>query len=260
MDKKEITNKLKNYLEGSLSEEQLDSQTKDIIKEYFFEQEKKNHWKSILSKEHHVKTFDSINDITPPKNVKFKETKVSPGTAKGKMFGILLILIVIISCLWLFTSNQKSEAIPEQTTIEHIMAEIHNSPMQYRNTKGPILHAKKRAQAYDLYNEKDYLNAGNIFEEITLNESFIEDDHFYLGLCYLYSDQAEDAVLVFKHILKQSKLERKDSSIWFLGLALIESKNYQEAKSYLQQVSEWQGNSGKLRKAKQASQLLDMIN
>jgi len=247
MNKKNLLSK---YIQGTMSEKELDDLTKTLVKDHFEESETKEKWKRLLEENYGVNSFENIEDWTAFKEKKKKsKTKLFYITTLSTMVASLLIFVI-------FTLNTESHT---SNPLDNILEEYYNSPVQYRNAKGASSISEKRLLAFDLYNNKDYKSAAKLLETVINKDAFVEDDYFYLGLSYLYQKEAQKSADIFKLILDQENLQRKDASTWFLALSLIESKAYPEARKYLNEVMEWKGNSGKIRKANQARELLSII-
>lgn len=252
---------LNKYVGQNNTEQELDSATKELVKDYFLQEDIKNKWKQLLSNDHNVKTFDKLEDIPSFKEQIQVNTKSIESTSKKDLFGKLILgtFAILILAIMLISYIQKKDSEQTLAPMANIMDEYYSSPMQYRNTKGPITNKEKRQKAFDLYNNKEYKKASKIFEDINASQIFIEDDHFYLGLCYLYNKEPLKATKSFKLILSEKNLQRDDSASWFLALSLIESQNYEEAKIHLDKISQWTGNAGKMKKAAQAAEILELI-
>ena len=247
MKKKDLLSK---YVQGTMSEKELDDITKMLVKDHFEEMETKEKWKKILDEKYGVKSFESLDDWND-----FKEKK---NKSRTRLF-YLTTLSTLVASLLIFVIFTLNTEPPTSDPLGSILSEEYNSPVQYRNSKGVSNLPEKRILAFDYYNNKDYQSAAKILETIVDKDAFVEDDYFYLGLSYLYLKKAMKASTTFKYILEQENLQREDATTWFLALSLIENKEYPEARKYLNEVAKWEGNSGKIRKANQAKELLSII-
>lgn len=233
-----------------MSENELDDMTKKIVHDHFEEFETKEKWKKILADNYGVKSFEDLEEWTS-----FKEKK---NKSKTKFFYLTSLSTLVASVLIfvIFTLNTGSDTT---NPLDNLMEEYYSSPIQYRNSKSPESISTNRQLAFEFYNNKDYKSSAKLLETVINKDDFIEDDYFYLGLSYLYQKQAEKSAAIFKFILDQGNLQRRDASTWFLALSLIEDKQYPEAEKYLSEVATWEGNTGKIRKARQAKELLELI-
>jgi len=241
-------NLLSNYIQGVKSEVELDEMTKILVKDYFEESETKEKWKKILVEKYGINSFEDLND--------WEEIKQKKPKTKLFRLSILSTLVASLLIFLIFTLNTETKT---SDPLANILEEYNSNPIQYRNTKGEGDIEGNRRLAFESYNNKDYQSSAEILEKIISNDAFNEDDNFYLALSYLYEKKAEKSVILFKKILDQENLQRRDASTWFLALSLIENEQYSEARIYLNDIAKWKGNSGKTRKADQAKELLSII-
>lgn len=205
MKKKEQTNQERNALAKK------DQMTEILITDYF-DQQQKTKWNKILEKKH---------------GVSFPQKK------RVKRIQLYRTLAVAASLLLLvFAGNFYSNT----NSAENLVAQYLEEPFPSENRKGIDAVADKRKEAIAAISAKEYLSAIKIFEEITQTEEAKVDDYFYLGLSYLYHENAEKAVVMLleARTMKPSNfLDTKDEINWYLALAYFQDGDKENAKKEL---------------------------
>lgn len=152
--------------------------------------------------------------------------------------------------------------IPRQTTAPSLQAQVHQ-----QLTKEIFPHSairKGASELDDLRHQFSQAYSGENFKlAITLGEQIIQlgnsstDDLFFLGLCYLYDEQAEKAIPFFVPISQQinSSARFQREAQWFLALAYLKLEREQSAIPLLKEFEKT--NSWKSR---DATSLLQQIN
>ncbi len=123
--------------------------------------------------------------------------------------------------------------------------------------KGPNELDDLRYQFSQAYAGEDFKLAITLGEQITQLGNSSRDDLFFLGLCYLYNEQAEKAIPFFVPISQQisssARFEREAQ--WFLALAYLKLAREQAAIPLLKELEK--SNSWK---SSDAASLLQQIN
>jgi len=234
-----------------------DSITKDIIKSYFEDIALKEKWGEILHEEFKVGT-DGL-DLSKKANLESNTDQPPKQKSKNLIYAILFgtITALIIA----FTMWPSSPVTPE-TSEEKLMALLsdhYSNPIPRDLVKGAEEDRANIQNAYALYQAKDYENAIPLLENVVNTDPTNDEHRFYLGLSYLYNKDAEKAVTEFEWILNQENSNYSDAATWHIALAYTEAGNYDTAKKFLNEVSSWTGNEGKLKLAKDAQLILQEI-
>jgi len=239
---------LNNYFNQHQIKIESDSITKELIKSYFEEEALKEKWGKILEKDFKV-------DYSTPVMADTVSTAEKP-KSKALLYALLL---AIIGALILAINFWKPSSTSSEDRLQALLNDQYSNPVPRELVKGPAEDFASIQNAYALYQSKDYEAAIPLLEQAVTIEPSNEDHLFYLGLSYLYNKDAENAILQFDIILNQEASNKSDAATWYKALALTEAQNYDDAKVLLKEVSEWTGNSGKLKLAEEARLLLDAI-
>lgn len=107
---------------------------------------------------------------------------------------------------------------------------------------------RRLRQGMDLYNEKKYAEAIPIFEEHLAKGGDSYDPRsvqFYLGVCYLATEEVDKAENLFVALLETPKFSRQEDTQWYLALTYIKQKKAAEAKTVLNELSANEGSKYK---------------
>jgi len=236
-----IIKKYDQYIKGNLTEDELDSLTREVVKDHFEKEELQNRWKRILQEEH------DVHDSTA------QSKKLFSLKNSNRLLKIVLSAAASISLLLLFWFTNQSLSVP---TYEKLLSEELNKPfIEDIGRKGKVEELKLQAAAS--YNERDYASAIKYFEQLNKIEETI-DWSFYMGLCQLYQKQSDLAIQSFTAILNHPNKKYNIETNWYLGMAYIMDKDFKLAKEHLEFVVN-QSNDEMAWKVKDAKALLNAL-
>ena len=247
MDMKKLE-QFKNYLSDNTKPLEYDDFSKVIINEYYEEQVLKSHWKSILA--------NNVSSDFEELSVKLESIENQPSKTLTRKFIIPLSLVALLIMICLVIQFNRPV---QKNKLDILLAEHYSDVVTRDIVKGPVNVESLRSQAFEAYQNKEYPIAIDLFQQLVVGNRLIEDS-FFLGLSHLYIGQSEKAIKQLLWILDQKNSQRSDSVIWYLGLAYADSGNYREARYYLNQVAQWGGNKGKTALAKDAQEILDLLD
>ena len=241
--------KFEKYLKDQTKDLESDELTKEIITNYFQEEKLRERWKKILNEQH--------NYGQPENSVPVASKVVDNKRNIKRLFAVALIGMAA-SMFWFFNSTTGSTIGPV-SPVDQLLSEHYAKPFARDVLKGPESTLAIRGKAYQFYQNKNYHETISLLEELVAVGGEEQKDYFYLGLSYLYSDQPEEAAKRFKTLLEGPTNNYQDIATWYLGLALTDAGEYEEAKIHLSKVATWTGNKGKENTAKDAIELLRVI-
>ncbi len=210
-------NRFDKYLKGKLPEVEMESFTKEIVKDYFEEDALKKKWNTILENENHLHTKDD------------KVHSIRPRKWKPFLLGGLAAAASVLLLLFAWFSYE------EKPNHKKLLAAYISVPFQESiSRKGPV--EELQNQALEFYYTKDYLKAATTFEKINeLDQS--RNWIFYIGLCQLYQKNASAAIEYFNQSLLHSDQVYQIESHWYLGLAYTMNNDLAAAKKHLEIVA-----------------------
>jgi len=160
---------------------------------------------------------------------------------------------------WFFNSTTGSTILPV-SPVDQLLSEHYAKPFPRDVLKGPTSTLAIQNKAYLHYQGKEYPATIALLEELVANGGEEQVDYFYLGLSYLYTGQPAEGAKHFKTLLEGPPNNHQDIATWYLGLALTDAEEYEEARIYLSKVATWTGNTGKEKMAKDAVDLIRVID
>lgn len=150
----------------------------------------------------------------------------------------------VIAATVIFTLFMLPKLFDHQTKDyqEFVVQYLEQDPFSYaelRKSSEDI--TTTRSKAIDAYMTKNYISAINYWQQVDQFGQATPEDHFYLGLSYLYSKQYLLAVNSFKKEFG-GKDKFQQEKVWFLALSQIQAGNSKAAKTTLEviQPDEWQ--------------------
>lgn len=242
-----LIQKTEDYLKGKLATKENDNFTKELVHDYFEKEKLKKHWGTLLDEDFNLKTGNNNNSVPA------KSSKIIPLLAFATTIAASLLLIFYVFVPGQVEDNQLS-------AIDVLLNEHYATPFNRTMLKGPNETAAQRTKAFELYNGREYEKAIPLLTSFVQNGTAIEDDYFFLGLSHLYSKQPEEAIIALSFIYQKEDMQRKDAATWYLALAYVANNECEDAKPLLENVATWKGNSGKLKLANNANELLEIVN
>jgi len=128
-----------------------------------------------------------------------------------------------------------------QPPYEQLVIASLDKPYEHTNNRKGVIMEDSRTQAIDAYVAKDYKKAIDSYQLITSSENATIEDHFFLGLSYLYVDQTSNAIPKLKKALAipttaKSDFRSKEIIHWYLALAYLKDNKVGLAKEELKKI------------------------
>lgn len=242
--------KYNDYLKDQKTSMESDDLTKEIISDFHKEELLKERWEKILKDKHNYGNSETAAAATDPKIGNKKNVK--------RIF-LVTLMGAAATLLWFFYVNIGQTVIP-MSPVDQLLSEHYQKPFNRDILKGPSSTSERRSEAYFFYQNKEYAKAIPLLESLITEGTIDPEATFFLGLSYLYNEQPEDGAKQFKTVLAGAKNNYQDIATWYLALALTDAAAYEEAKIHLSTVANWTGNAGKVQQAKDAMDLIKVIN
>jgi len=245
--------KYDDYLKDQSTDMESDEITKEIISDYFREEKLRERWGKILRDEHN---FGEEENSTPAATAPTTSSDESKKNIR-RLLAVTLIGIAA-SLLWFFYTNIAVNVSPV-SPVDQLLSEHYAKPFTRDVLKGSEETLAIRSKAYTFYQNEAYQETIPLLENLIAEGAEEKKDYFYLGLSYLYTQQPEAGAKQFKTLLEGPTNNFQDMATWYLGLALTDAGKYEEAKIYLSEVATWTGNKGKEELAKDAKDLMRVM-
>lgn len=208
---------LENYKKGNLSPEELETFTNSFLRASF-EQQQKDRWGELLEQDH------EIAGTTATRKGPFKRTRYLwlSGVAAA---GLLLFGIFMYS-----SSNSNYEVLVDQYLAEGY---FENQEL----TKGSFNTEQLYTQAIIAYNQQNFSTAAEQLERIAAMGEANDKHLFFLGLSYLYQEQASNAIAYLEQVMdKGEEATYIKECRWFLALAYLKNQQLEQAKHLLRTI------------------------
>lgn len=134
---------------------------------------------------------------------------------------LLLIAATAVIRIVFFSSNYQ-ELVDKELSQPYAVAVVARSDRD----------ESAKAKGYQLYSERDYLNASRYFEQAAMVENDLASVRFYNALSYLYAGEYEKAIDLFEY-KEVSESRYSQQAEWYKIIALLKSGNKIEAKEGL---------------------------
>ena len=237
---KDLT-KYNQYIKGTLTEGELESFTKEIVKDHFEKEELQDKWNQILREENN---FSEKTERSP----KTFSLRNATRFIRIGLYSAASVLILLLS--WFVYQSLSFPAY------ERILSEELNNPyIENISRKGSI--EELRLQAVASYNSRDYSASAKYFEQLSEIDKAV-DWPFYIGLCQLYQKQSNLAIKSFTAILDHPNQNYSTEINWYLGLAYVMNEDFESAIKHLEFVAN-RSNDEMAWKVKEAKKLLDLL-
>lgn len=228
---------LRQYKNGEFTEKELDDFTRKIIRAKF-RKEKKNKWTQQLEKDHGITR---------------SEKKIIPEdrTIFGKyLIGIAASIVFIMVALFVLQKNPTSDGL--------VFADNYLQENKFPNataTKGGEDISSLELKMAEAYSKENFSEAIELGKQLVALDQTNSKNSFFLGLCYLYQEDLQNAQKYLSQFKEIKKTEFQEESRWFLALTYTKQKDFENAKlelEYIVNQQEWE--------FKQAEALLKYLN
>ena len=231
----DILKKYDQYIKGQLSEEQLESFTKDIVKEQMEAEALKKKWAGLLENDQDFqKLKEEILKEEKPATVK----PLAPGRSRHQWLSIaagLLLLVTVGFFIW------QSKGIDVNTLAGNHLKTV----FSYQDSRGGVAEGNDlRIEASDFYRANNFVAAAPLFDQLLNSPEGNPTDQFYLGLSHLYSGNYSTAIEKLTTLKGANDFSMQKELSWYLGLALIQEGQLEAAKSELEVLSSGSGWKG----------------
>ena len=218
--------KLEDYINNQLIETEED----DFLQTLFEAKQKedlKEDWRQKLEEQYGSTAEKGPNP--PKKNLPFYSVVLSLAASIALIFGLLFLF-------------------PNSSSDYNSLAESYIQTAPFANNldaRGNNQSEEFRTIATSAYKKGDYQAAISAYEQAIKQGEKTVEDHFFLGLSYLYNNQFDQASLFLSESLKLSKSNGEffeEEIRWFLALAQIKSGAKEDAIRTLKNIKEghWQ--------------------
>lgn len=234
--------KITQYFNDQLSEEENEQITRRLLANHF-DQKLEQRWSQVLKEQYNILPVQ-----------KTKARRISLFWKAG--------ITIAASILALITIGLDYESLTKPTYQQLVANHIDVAQKyDFGNTKKGISLADARTLALDAYNRNDFESAIVQYEKIISSDNGNIEDYFFSGLSYLYLKQPIDAI---SRLQKASTMSSKFTSLnskhiitWYLGLAYINTNQFELGKKELQKLIDVEGKGTKKQEAKK---LMDALH
>ncbi len=201
-----------------------------------FNVEQKQRWAKLLEAE---ATKTSVQPSQPTKTSETdtdqKETKVRQLQPRTRWLRIAAMLLpaVFALFLYLFLAN-SSQTAPQMA--DHYLSNRHQAPTITMSQGNDL--SQNWKTAIKAYQEEKYESAANLLEPLTNSTNATAEQHFYLGLTYLYKEKAEPvkAIQQFEKSQQLNPAQYSAEGNWYIALAHLKNDDWTKAKPLLEQI------------------------
>ncbi len=211
------------------------TQITEIILTDYFDNQQREKWNKILKEKH---------GIEQPQKKRAKRIQLY-----RRLAAAAILLILVTAGIFYAPINQA------KTTQDLIALHLEDKKQNtgIRKSGGTTVTIQTNAMA--AYEENDYKNAIPLFLKILENKEAKIEYNLFLGLSYLYSQNAKKAIDAFKTARTKTRTTTQDnkeelatSINWYLSLAYLQQKDYKNARKELMAIIE---NNGRKKEAAQ---------
>lgn len=145
-------------------------------------------------------------------------------------------------------------------SMEQIYSEYYVNPeldiITMRATEANTSTTSAWSFAIQKYNNKEYFKAVNEIEKVISNPDFRQKSaaHLLSGICYLNMNETESAIYHFKSVTRESSYIQE--AAWYLGLCYLKSNNETLARKTFEEIS----NMPKHYKNSEAKSIIKLLN
>ncbi|MEO9893706.1 hypothetical protein [Aurantibacter sp.] len=223
MDKEELIN---GYIEGSLSESQLEEVThllntdSEFASDLKFEEELKISLK--------IEERQELKDMFATLNTK-KEFKKGKLILMRPWLAAASIALVVGLTSWFFFFNNSSANLNELYISNFSPYENVVHPIERGNQIEDLM-----TRAFTAYEDEDYTKALELFKELNVknNDSYID---FYEAIILMQLNRHEESVALLNNYIQQNG-ELKDRAHWYLALTYLKLDDVAKSKVELQKL------------------------
>lgn len=211
--------KYNQYIKGELSDAETNTLTKEIISDYFADEERKEKWNKLLEKDKELLELKKKGNL-PKKKIK---------RLLSKMLGIAASILVLLVVWWSYHSSIKA-ITPSDLITQHLK----KAPGSYNTRKGSEI----KLEAVEYYQAKEYKKAVKAYEKKLSQNAIIlsEEDYFYMGFSYMKLERWDSAIDAFKQVVEHPRQGMKEDANWYLSLAFFLKGEREDAIKILEQI------------------------
>lgn len=248
--------KFDNYIKGELSEDDMETFTKEIITEHFEDESLKEKWAEILDKDEELKALQleskSSDNINQPRPSSATATTPKKQKPKGNIIKMILqiaaaVLLLVAAGTFLMRGDTASNY--QQLTAQHL-----EKAYAISSQRSAAEENEQRISANEFYRAKRYKEAIPIYNQLIASNVSLEADQFYLGLSHLYAGDAAAALPALSALAQNKDAKYAQEANWYLSLAQIKSNQLVDAKKRLQTIVDRGG-----WKSREAAELLKTL-
>ncbi|MEM9821774.1 MAG: hypothetical protein AAF985_11910 [Bacteroidota bacterium] len=216
-----MKSEIKEYLEGTLPEEEAERLSEQLITAKL-NRDKKRNWEQQLAKKYGVR----------------RNAKVNPWYWKieGQMLlGLVASLCLVLSCLfWLIPATKGNYLSLVDQHLKELQIMSHPSVLR----KGTANYNQLREKATLAYVSRDYDQSIPIWKQLEVAGVADKWDYFYFGLCYL-QQSPPNYLLGIRYLEKSVALDGPaDELHWILALAYLQNGSVDRGLQQLDQLIE----------------------
>ena len=235
--------RLQQYLQGNLSEAELDEQTRELARAYFADADRKEKWGELLENNPEWQAFRASQKPTATSSTLASEPKRS----YRWLLPLIAVLLLLLAALFYWFAQgvptpSRPQLVAEQLAVTH----------PYNNSRSTEESATDARQvAADHYQSENYAAAIVAWQSLYEVGSATVEDRFYLAQSYLYQENYSAAVALYEEILREERRLYQREAHWYLALAQLQLGQDERARQQLEFLSQQRG-----WKSAEADQLL----
>lgn len=160
----------------------------------------------------------------PAKVVKFNFRKVLSIAAS--------VALLLAAYHWFLNTNVSSQEVYAANFEPYVMV--------FDQRSGNANEVTSLDQAIVRYHNKDFGTSADIFEKLLAEDQGNMIYTFYVANARLANQETEQAIALFKKIIKANDLSFVEQSRWYLALAYLQKEDNESSKSWLEKIQEGQ--------------------
>jgi len=171
-----------------------------------------------------IKMVEVIREARARKNsgkvITFSRRKVIFAAAAA-----VVLVLLSVSAIFL---------LPQRTTNEKLFAMYYDSDKPIRVTRSGD---DNLVEALRYYQQKDYLGAIGLFDEILVTDPENAAIRFYVGISFIETSQYEKAIESFQYIIDENDNLYIEPAQWHLGLCYLKNDQMDKAQEQFKRIA-----------------------